>query len=127
MQKYEFLYVFQISRKIIFEVKYYTLGSNQSPYFSTSACEFNQPKTDYNRCGQCQADLLDGLALDFYEKYDCFHLKDLDDSQWISITDDIEELKAKYNYIEEIRDTFKGENSNISFSRCKELSMRKLQ
>lgn len=68
MKKYEFMYAFQITRKIIFEVRYSTLGSNQHPYFATSAEEFNQPKTDYERGGQCQGDLLTGPALDFYQK-----------------------------------------------------------
>ncbi|DAH42528.1 MAG TPA: hypothetical protein [Bacteriophage sp.] len=31
----EFMYCFQISKLITFEVEYYTLGSNSAPYFST--------------------------------------------------------------------------------------------
>ena len=52
----EFHAVFTLSKIKIFEVNYYTLGSNNSPYFTTSAAIFNRPKTDYNRCGQCQDD-----------------------------------------------------------------------
>lgn len=33
----EFMYCFQISKLIVFEVEYYTLGGNKAPYFSTSA------------------------------------------------------------------------------------------
>lgn len=36
----EFMYVFQISKLITFEVEFYTLGTNSAPYFSTSANEF---------------------------------------------------------------------------------------
>lgn len=35
----EFMYCFQISKLIVFEVEYYTLGGNKAPYFSTSAAE----------------------------------------------------------------------------------------
>lgn len=54
----EFMYCFQISKMIVFEVEYYTLGSNKAPYFSTSAAEFIRSKRDYSRCGQAQAALL---------------------------------------------------------------------
>lgn len=30
----EFMYVFQISKLITFEVEFYTLGTNSAPYFS---------------------------------------------------------------------------------------------
>lgn len=54
----EFMYCFQISKLIVFEVEYYTLGGNKTPYFSTSAAEFIRSKRDYNRCGQAQRELL---------------------------------------------------------------------
>ena len=76
MEKYEFSYAFQLTRKIIFEVNYHTMGVNEHPYFSTSANEFNQPKTDYSRGGQAQPDLCTGLAKSFYEKWDFLHTKD---------------------------------------------------
>lgn len=120
MDRYEFHYAFQLTKKCIFEVNYYTLGSNDNPYFSTSAEEFNQPKSDFNRCGQCQPDICTGLALSFYEKWDYMHLKQFEnDAQFKELLDDIEELKAKYNYIEEIADKCPR---NISFSRIRELS-----
>lgn len=64
-----FQYVFQLSKKIVFEVSYYRLGNNTNKDFSTSASEFNQPKSNYNRCGQAQNDLLKDfpLAMDFYK------------------------------------------------------------
>lgn len=124
MKKYEFLYAFQITRMIIFEVEYRTLGSNPTPHFSTCANEFNQPKTDWSRCGQCQDNVLpDGPAKEFYAKWDYCHLHDLNDAQWQEMVDDIEMLKQRYNYIEEISDTFAGERGYISFGRVKELSM----
>jgi len=122
MERKEFLYAFQLSKKRIFEVHYYTLGSNEHPYFSTSAEEFNQPKTDYNRCGQAQEELCTGAAKRFWEKWDYCHCKDLNDAQYREVLEDIEELKSKYNYIEIIEDSFAGKNSNISFEQIKALS-----
>ena len=68
--KKEFIASFQLSKKIIFEVNFYTLGNNSHPYFSTSAYEFNQPKTDYRRGGQAQEDLTKGfyVARRFWKK-----------------------------------------------------------
>ena len=123
MNRYEFLYAFQLSKKIIFEVDYYTLGSNENPYFSMSAAEFNQPKSDYSRCGQCQEDLCTGLALEFVNKWDYLHLRNPSDNEYREILEDIEDLKNKYNYIEIIdEEGFGGKNSNIGFNRIKELS-----
>ncbi|MEE3344326.1 MAG: hypothetical protein VZS44_09570 [Bacilli bacterium] len=117
---YEFNYAFQLTKKIIFNVSYHTVGSNDYPYFSTSADEFNQPKTDYNRCGQCQPELCMGLALHFYEKWDYLHCKKIEnEAQFNELIEDIEELKNKYNYIEEIAD---DHVNDISFNRIRELS-----
>ena len=116
----EFKYVFQLSKKVVFEVDFYTLGSNSHPYFTTSASEFNQPKTDYRRCGQAQDELCTGLAKKFYEKWDNMHLKDIPDkATYDELVSDIEGLKERYNFIER-----HGENArrNISFSAEKELS-----
>lgn len=95
----EFMYVFQISKLITFEVNFYTLGTNSAPYFSTSANEFCRSKLDYTRGGQAQRDLLPKFSPAEYEE----------------ITADIEELKTRYNYIEDIRDTFRGSRSSIPF------------
>jgi len=124
MERFEFHAAFQLTRKIIFEVSYYTLGSNSSAYFTTSACEFNQPKTDFNRCGQAQKDLCFGAAKDFYEKWDKHHLCKLNDQQFEDLVKDLEVLKQHYNYIEHKKD-FKPED--IRFWQEKELSMQKVK
>lgn len=122
----EFMYCFQISKMIVFEVEYYTLGSNKAPYFSTSAAEFIRSKRDYNRCGQAQAALLPkgSPARRFWQKWDPMHLKDLTPAQYEEITADIEQLKARYNYIEDVRDTFRDSRSSIPFYEVVELSKR---
>lgn len=48
-------------------------------------------------------------------KWDKEHLKDLSDDEYREVVKDIEELKEKYNYIEYIKDTFKGEYKNFPF------------
>ena len=95
----EFKLTFQITKKVIFEVSYYTLGSNKHPYFATSAASFNQPKSDFNQCGQCQNDVLRGEALKFYKKWDHLHLEDLTLDEYAGIVSDIDELKKRYNWI----------------------------
>lgn len=124
----EFMYCFQISKMIVFEVEYYTLGSNKAPYFSTSAAEFIRSKRDYKRCGQAQAALLPkgSPARRFWKKWDPLHLKDLTPEEYEEIATDIEQLKARYNYIEDIRDRF-GESAecgktHIPFYEVVELS-----
>ena len=121
-----FLSVFQVTRTITFEVEYYTLGSNSSPYFSTSANVFNRPKTGYNEFGQCQESALPhgSKAYQFYKKWDNKHLSDLTESEYEEMISDLETLKNKYNYI--IEEPSKN-HSSISFYKCKELSMMKLK
>ncbi len=146
MERKEFHYAFQISRMIIFGVDYYTLGSNKHPYFATSAGQFNQPKTDYNRCGQSQNALLKptSLAHQFYDKWNNLHLKDLTDEQYKDLVNDIEGLKKRYNYVAHISDEPRNVNGNstnyqqkfapikelegkhptdVKFWECKKLSM----
>lgn len=120
----EFMYCFQISKLIVFEVEYYTLGGNKAPYFSTSAAEFIRSKRDYSRCGQAQRELLPkrSPARRFFEKWDYCHLHDLTPAEYEEITADIEQLKARYNYIEDVRDTFRGSRSSIPFYKIVELS-----
>ena len=119
---YEFSYAFQLTRKIIFDVDYHTIGSNEYPYFSTSANEFNQPKTDWCRCGQAQGELLTGAAKRFWEKWDYLHCKKIEnEAQFNELIEDIEELKNKYNYVEHIAD---DHVRDVSISESKELSMR---
>ena len=85
-------YTFQITKKIIFEV-------NNNQYFATSCAEFNQPKTDFCTCGQCQDELLPkGKAREFWSKWDVKHLSQLTPSEEEELSKDIEELKASYNW-----------------------------
>ena len=126
--KKEFKYAFEITRKVIFMVSYYTLGNNPSPHFCTSAVEFNQPKTDYCRCGQCQDDVLPAgsAARSFYEKWDHLHLNDLDKTEYEQVIQDIEILKESYNHIECVGETI-DEGRRISSCEIKELSMLPLK
>ena len=124
--KKEFISVFKISKMVMFEVKYYTLSNNNSPYFTTSAMEFVRNKRDYKFCGQCQDRILPkGIAKDFYKKWDNKHLSDLNDSEHKELIQDIEILKNNYENIFIEKDTFKNQNSNISFYDIKKLSMDK--
>lgn len=123
----EFISVFKITNMIMFEVNYYTLGSNSNPYFTTSAVRFIRSKRDYDSCGQCQKRVLPkgSLAMKFYEKWDKKHLLDLNDSEYDDLMKDIEDLKNEYKNIYIEKNTFKNQNSNISFNDIKELSMTK--
>ncbi len=112
--KKEFLIAFQLSKLVIFEVNYYTLGSNSTPHFTTSSAEFCRSKKDFSRCGQSQESLLPklGLAYRFYKKWDNKHLNDLTLEEYQEMTKDLEELKARYNFIE--KEPTRN-NTNISF------------
>lgn len=94
----EFKYCFAVGNDTVFEVCYYTLGSNKSPHFATQAAHFDERYRDYDQCGQAQKDLLldNSLARWFYEKWDKYHLKDLTREQHQSITDDIKILMHEY-------------------------------
>lgn len=127
--KKEFIASFQLSKKIVFNVDFYTLGNNSCPHFSTSANEFNQPKTDYCRAGQAQEDLTKGFlaARRFWRKWDKKHLQDLTENEYEELMEDIEVLKEKYNYIyKELDESSKPYYSNIHFTDIKKLSMLKL-
>ena len=121
--KQEFHAVFEITRSIIFEVNYYTLGSNRSPYFTTSANQFNRPKTNYNCCGQAQNELLHGHALAhlFYRKWDKLHLKDLTDVQYSEMRYDLTLLEKYYNM------EYTERNRGFNLSELRELSKRPLK
>ena len=125
--KKEFKILFQISKMVLFEVSYYTLGNNNNPYFTTSAMRFIRSKRGYNMCGQCQKNVLEGKSFKFFNKYDNLHLKDLTTEEYNNIIEDIQELKENYNYIEVVRDTFKDSYHNFSFYQEKELSMLKVK
>ena len=113
-----FAYVFQITKLITFEVSYYVLGSNKNPYFSTSSNEFCRSKRDYIMCGQAQEELLPhgSIAYKFYKDFDKYHLKDLDEATHKAITQRLEELKKRYNYIEKPESEIISQKDNhISF------------
>lgn len=116
MENQSFNFVFQITKKVVFEVRYYRLGNNKTKYFSTTASLFNQPKNDYNMFGQCQDVVLTGKALNFYKEVDKFHLKDLSNEEYNHILNLLEELKQTYNFI------VNNSDRRFSFNDCKELS-----
>lgn len=89
----------QLDKKRIFFVDYHVLGWSSEPYFSTSAAVFNQPKTDYTECGQCQDRVLTGKAREFWKKWDQYHLKKLEPEKLDELMQDIQGLKEEYNYL----------------------------
>lgn len=97
----EFYAVFQMSRTIIFEVRYCTIGNNPTPDFATSAAQYARNKRDYTRCGQAQPDLLKGYrtAMAFFKKWDAHHLHTLTPEQYAEMRADLEALQSRYNYI----------------------------
>lgn len=116
MENQSFNFVFQITKKITFEVTYHRVGNNSNKYFSTSANVFNKPKSDYSQCGQCQYEVLTGKALKFYIQVEKFHLKDLSNEEYNHILILLEELKQTYNFI------VNNNDSHFGFIACKELS-----
>ena len=124
----EFMYCFQIDKMTVFEVEFYTLSTNKTPYFSTSAARFIRSKRDYSVCGQAQEKLLPrcSTARRFYDKWNRLHLHNLTPEEYAEITADIETLKSRYNYIEDVRDCFGHSagcyKSHIPFCEVVELS-----
>lgn len=118
-----FHYCFQITKSIIFNVDYYLLAGNKEKYFTTSAAQFNRPKTDFNHCGQAQKSLLPRYksAYSFYKKWDSLHLLDLTAKQHTEILEDLQNLCNSYNYM--VTNYDKG----FGFSTERELSKRKLK
>lgn len=123
-EKIEFHIVIALSKTETFSIDYYTLASNPNPHFSTTCEVFNKPKTDYNMCGQCQKDVLKSypIALNFFNKWDVMHLKDLTIEEYNELMMDIETVLSRYPYI--IRKKVDGEYfRDFNFSENKELSM----
>ena len=121
---------FQLSRTIVYEVEVspsmFWSPSEQKSYrngfhFSTAAEFFNRPKTDYNRCGQCQDDATKDfpVARRHFKKWDKHHLKRVTPELYEEWLNDLEELKATYNYIET--------KSDPRFWQVRELSMQKVK
>ena len=121
--KKEFISVFQLSKTIIFEVNYYTLGNNANPYFSTCACQFNRPKSDYNMCGQCQDELTKHslTARNFWKKWDIKHCEDLTEAEYAEMRHDLEKLESMYNFMI-LESEGKIERSSFPFSQIREFS-----
>lgn len=129
----EFHYVFQITKLIMFEVDYYTVGSNSQPYFGTSANQFYKNKSGYTQGGQAQEDLLPhaSAAYKFYKKWDSKHLCALTPEEMDNLEKDLKILKNTYNYLE-WRMTDENKNSAIrsngfSFYSTVEFSKQKLK
>lgn len=119
----EFHATFALSKTKMFNVSYYTLGSNKSPDFSTSADVFNRPKTDWSECGQCQDRVLKGYtkAMDFYKKWDEKHLNKLTNEEYQDLLNDLEILFNKYPYLLEQQNDDKL--TDIRFNKVKDFSM----
>lgn len=121
----EFQAVFQMSKTIIFEVKYYTLSTNTTPYFVTSAARFCRNKQDFSQCGQAQESLLRSYpaAMRFFKKWDSCHLQNITSFQYEEMRADIEELKKQYNYLyEELDESKKPYYPSFGFYRLAEWS-----
>lgn len=124
----EFHAVFQITRLVLFNVDYYTLGNNRNPYFATSAMKYIRSKRDICEGGQCQETVLPvGAARNFYKKWDHCHLKDLSKDEYSEMREDLQILMDRYNYILVERETFAHTNYDIPSSDEYELSMRPLK
>lgn len=96
----EFHIVFQQSRMVLFDVSYYTLGSNRAPYFATQARKYNQNKSDIVEGGQAQDRLTTGKIRAFWKKWDPHHLQQLTDEERRELARDLESLKQVYNHIQ---------------------------
>lgn len=126
----EFISIFQLDRLTLFNVEYYTLGSNERPHFSTSADHFIRNKRDFDRCGQAQRDLLQNFpeARNFWLKWDKKHLKTLTKSEYDELLLDLETLKRYYNYIIEwSEEDEKIKRDHFSFYSVVEFSKQKVK
>lgn len=126
--KKEFQVVFQLSKTRVFEVKYYTLSTNQHPHFATSAYEFCRNKRDWSRGGQSQEYVCKGFlsAYRFYQKWDKLHLKDMTEEEYSEMRYDLEKLMEKYNYIlEELDESKRPYSPHFSFRRLAEWTKQK--
>lgn len=128
--KKEFLAVFQITKLIVFEVNYCTLGGNKTPHFTTSTSEFIKSKRDYKVCGQAQDILLPktSIAYRFWKKWGAKHLQDLTQAEYDEMWNDLQHLKATYNGIfMDLSTIQKPYFPRVPFWSIVELSKRKLK
>ena len=103
-----FGYSFRIAKRVFFFVEFGAVKcSTQNPYFATSGGELNTRRTDFERCGQCQSELLkhrNSKAMKvFYEKWDKLHTKALTYEQYEDLMVDLETLKIAYPYVQGTR------------------------
>lgn len=117
-----FGYAFQLSRFDILEVRYEFVGDNETPYFATTAEQFNRNKSDFTQAGQGQETILPPYkeAYDFYKKWDNKHLQMLTEEEYAEMQKDLDVLKNKYNYIE-------NKSGVFSFYSLVELSKQKVK
>ena len=122
--KMEFHVGIALDRTRMFEISYYTLGSNSYPYFATESAKFIRSKKGYERCGQCQKKVLNGEAKRFWEKWDKHHLLDLDFETYKELVKDIEKLLKCYPYhIVRVKEDIDDKKfRNIGFTEFYELS-----
>ena len=121
----EFNACFQMSKMVLFKVSYYTLGDNQNPYFTTSACKFVRNKRGFCISGQAQETLLKEFpeAYSFYKKWDVFHLEQLTQEQYGEMRKDLCILEQKYNNLFlEMEDGIKLNPDRFGFYQLVELS-----
>lgn len=126
----EFIAVFQIDKTTIFEVEYYTLMTNNTPHFTTSANHFIRSKRDYDICGQAQDSLLKvgTAARRFYKKWDGWHLKQMTKEAYEEMRKDMELLKERYNFLElELSDEHKPYSPKFPFGILVEFSKQPLK
>lgn len=98
-----FTITFRVKKKHFFTVQFGELKSHtQQPYFSTIGYVLNHNRSNYNRCGQCQSDILPKYSLfrNFFDKWDTLHTQSLTMEQYNELLQDLEELKEKYAHID---------------------------
>lgn len=119
----DFSIAFQITRLVVFEVRYSHIGDNKEADFATSAEMFTKNKKTYSNAGQCQERVLsEGTpARDFYDKWDAKHLQKLTPEEYDELMSDLQVLKNEYNYIE------RNDNRDIPFYDVLELSKQPLK
>lgn len=93
---------FRDRKRVFMVVSYGTHGQRaQDPYFSTSASELNYTRSDYDSCGQGQESLLEREELvEFFNKWDKYHLKTLTFDEYEELVSDLEYLQERVDYIE---------------------------
>lgn len=114
----EFIAVFQLTKRIIFEVKYYTLLDNSHPYFTTSASKFMRNKRDYEDRAQTQREMLQGFpaAMAFFKKWNPCHLKEMSQEQYTEMRRDLTVLERVHNCIvRELDETTRPYNPGFGF------------